>query len=82
MIVHTTAFSHGISSALDENLISGILAANESMINSLITKPWRGRCRDRISKTLSEGEAYVSAEPESGRRAHGVRDAVFAFRFR
>ena len=34
----------------------------------------------RISKTLSEGEACVSAEPETGKRAHGVRDAVFAFR--
>jgi len=39
----------------------------------------RGDHRGQVSKSLSEGEACVSAEPESGRRAHGVRDAGFAF---
>jgi hypothetical protein len=34
---------------------------------------------DRVSKSPSEGEACVSAEPESGRRGHGVADADFAF---
>ncbi|HAT72295.1 MAG TPA: hypothetical protein DCS63_05715 [Elusimicrobia bacterium] len=44
-----------------------------------------GRCLraarrgDRISKTLPEPDACVSAEGEAGKREHGVRDAVFAF---
>ncbi len=33
----------------------------------------------RVSKTLSEAEACVSAEAESGSCEHGVRDNVFAF---
>ncbi len=33
----------------------------------------------RVSKSSPEGEACVSAEPEGSRRAHGVRDAGFAF---
>jgi len=36
--------------------------------------------RDRVSKTLSEAEACVSAEAETGSGEHGVRDHVFAFR--
>jgi len=35
---------------------------------------------DWISKTLSEAEACVSAEAETGSGEHGVRDRVFAFR--
>ncbi|PKM96799.1 MAG: hypothetical protein CVU79_11695, partial [Elusimicrobia bacterium HGW-Elusimicrobia-3] len=33
----------------------------------------------RVSKSPPEGEACVSAEPEGGRRGHGVADADFAF---
>ena len=33
----------------------------------------------RVSKTLSEADACVSAEAESGSCEHGVRDNVFAF---
>jgi len=33
----------------------------------------------RVSKTLSEAEACVSAEAETGSGEHGVRDHVFAF---
>ena len=38
---------------------------------------WRG---DRVSKTLPEPDACVSAEGEAGKGEHGVRDPVFAFR--
>jgi len=37
-----------------------------------------GNHMGRVSKSPPEGEACVSAEPEGGRRAHGVRDADFA----
>ena len=32
-----------------------------------------------VRRAFAEAEACVSAEAESGRRAHGVRDADFAF---
>ncbi len=35
---------------------------------------------DRVSKTVSELDACVSAEGESRKRAHDVRDAGVAFR--
>ncbi len=35
---------------------------------------------DRVSKTLPEPDACVSAEGEAGKGEHGVRDPVFAFR--
>jgi len=34
----------------------------------------------RVSKTLPEPDACVSAEGEAGSGEHGVRDHVFAFR--
>ena len=34
----------------------------------------------RVSKTLSEARACVSARAETGKGEHGVRDPVFAFR--
>ena len=40
---------------------------------------WRGDRGGQVSKTVSEPDACVSAEGESRKRAHGVRDAVFAF---